>query len=70
MLLRSARDHESNRRNRKATKTKTEISKMVTQAIVKISELNDSVVRLIGFFQLICKASFILKLHLELHQLC
>ena len=46
MLIISARDNENDRLKRKASKTKTERNKGVMQAIVKVRELNDFVVRL------------------------
>ena len=64
MLIISVRDNKNNRWKRRQ-KTKKEKNKGVTQAIVKVWELNDCAVFNVGFLQLICKASLIFKLNLE-----
>ena len=46
MPIINVRDYENNRWKRKAKRTKTERSKGVTQAIVKVWELNGFVARL------------------------
>ena len=62
MSIISVTDNENNRWKRKTKKTKKERNKGVTQAIVKVWQLNNLVVRL----SLIWKYYLICKLNLEL----